>query len=236
MRVRIRYSKQGKVRFLGHRDVARIWERVWRRAGVPVAYTEGFSPRPKMAFGLALSTGYESDCEYIDVEIDDAQLADYPVDMNTLPERLSLALPPGMEVQVANPLARGGESLQQAVTSCNWLIETTGVSRDQLEEAVAQALAADEIMVTRERKGKQVRDDLRPAVFDLAVSDDHILTAELGTQPRSLRPSELLAALEPSPEVRKVRRTHQWITVDGERCEPIPVAPPSTAPAEARAS
>src|SRR6478672_6634244 len=69
MKVRIRFSKLGKIRFTSHRDVARIWERALRRAAVPVAYTEGFSPHPKLSFGLALSTGHESLGEYLDVDM-----------------------------------------------------------------------------------------------------------------------------------------------------------------------
>ena len=60
MRLRVRYTKLGKVRFISHRDTARAWERAIRRAELPVAYTEGFSPRPKVHFGLALSNGHES--------------------------------------------------------------------------------------------------------------------------------------------------------------------------------
>ena len=60
--VRLRYAKVGKVRWTSHRDAARIWERALRRAGLAVAYTEGFSPRPRLHFGLALPTGYESEC------------------------------------------------------------------------------------------------------------------------------------------------------------------------------
>ena len=65
MRLRVRFVKLGRVRFTSHRDVARMWERAVRRIGLPVARTEGFSPRPKLAFGLALSTGHESLAEYL---------------------------------------------------------------------------------------------------------------------------------------------------------------------------
>ena len=70
MRVRLRFTKAGKVRFTSHRDVARMWERAVRRAGLPVSYSEGFSPRAKLHFGLALSTGHESIAEYLDVDLD----------------------------------------------------------------------------------------------------------------------------------------------------------------------
>ncbi len=69
MLVRLEYHKVGKIRFLGHRDVARVLERSLRRAGLPLRYSEGFSPRPRLSFGLALSTGYESIAEYLDVEL-----------------------------------------------------------------------------------------------------------------------------------------------------------------------
>ncbi|MDQ1479625.1 MAG: hypothetical protein QOI44_486, partial [Actinomycetota bacterium] len=63
--VRLRYTKQGKVRWISHRDVARALERAFRITKLPLAFTEGFSPRPKVSFGLALSTGHESEAEYL---------------------------------------------------------------------------------------------------------------------------------------------------------------------------
>ena len=69
MRLRVRFSKTGKIRFIGHRDVARVTERAVRRVGLPVAYSEGFSPRMKMSFGLALPTGYESDGEFVELPL-----------------------------------------------------------------------------------------------------------------------------------------------------------------------
>ncbi|WP_419946252.1 TIGR03936 family radical SAM-associated protein [Candidatus Poriferisodalis sp.] len=69
MRLRVRFSKAGKIRFIGHRDVARVTERAVRKVGLPVAYSEGFSPRMRMSFGLALPTGYESEGEYVELPL-----------------------------------------------------------------------------------------------------------------------------------------------------------------------
>src|SRR4029077_7165483 len=88
--VRIRFSKRGRVRFISHRDVARAFERAFRIEELPLAFTEGFSPRPKVSFGLALSVGHESEAEYLDVELTES------VDVDALPERLTPALPEGM--------------------------------------------------------------------------------------------------------------------------------------------
>src|SRR3954447_5308051 len=155
MKIRIRFSKLGKVRFTSHRDVARIWERALRKAEVPVTYSEGFSPRPKLSFGLALSTGHESLGEYLDVESPGA------LDTDALPARLDPCLPVGIDVQAAAEVEPGIASLQQAVTSCTWRIEVTGVGATDLDATVARLLAADELVVTRERKGRPVTDDLR---------------------------------------------------------------------------
>ena len=76
MRLRVRFSKTGKIRFIGHRDVARVTERAVRRVGLPVAYSEGFSPRMRMSFGLALPTGYESDGEFVELPLVDSALID----------------------------------------------------------------------------------------------------------------------------------------------------------------
>jgi len=242
MRVRLRYRKLGKVRFTSHRDIARCWERALRRAELPVASTEGFSPRPKMHFGLALSTGHESLGEYLDVDLTDPEGAE--VDLEALPERLTPLLPPGIDVEAVVVIDRSETSLQEAVTSCTWVIEVPGPSPEALTAAVGTILTATELPVVRERKGKKVSDDLRPGILGLSVvgatppdapEQGAVLEAELATQPRSVRPAELLAALDPPHTEGRVRRTHQWITSDGATREPLSPSAPSPAPATAGA-
>jgi radical SAM-linked protein len=263
VRVRFRFSKLGKIRFTSHRDVARLWERALRRAELPVALTEGFSPRPKVHFGLALSTAHESLGEYIDIDFRDPATSDGPedaLDLAALPALLTSLLPEGLSVEAAAPITTSETSLQQAVTSCEWEIDALGLAIDAAPAAVAALLAAPEIVVTRQRKGNDVTDDIRPYILQLAVigpvpgvlspEGTRVITpagtrlfAELATQPRGLRSTELLAALGPEVTEGRVRRTHQWITLDGARQEPLP-APQGTAPdgatwaahAEARAS
>lgn len=237
MKVRIRFSKLGKIRFTSHRDVARMWERALRRADLPVAYTEGFSPRPKLSFGLALSTGHESLGEYLDVDLRPEVAGS--IDVDDLPETLTAAMPAGIDVQAAVTVPPGTPSLQQAVTSCSWRIDVVGAARDEVTAAVAGALAADRIVVTRQRKGQDSEDDLRPGILSLAVipgtPDSVTLDAELATQPRALRPSELLDAL--GLEEGRVCRTKQWTLLDGAPREPIPLERDGWAPhAKARAS
>ena len=229
--VRLRYAKVGKVRWTSHRDAARIWERALRRAGLAVAYTEGFSPRPRLHFGLALPTGYESDAELLEVDL--APTAE-PVDVGALPVSLTEALPVGFTVTAAVALVGNEPSLQQDVTSCSWRIELRDVARQQAQAAVDAALAAATLPLVRSRKGHETLDDLRPGILALrvdATTDDGppVLMADLATQPRALRPSELLAAcfpdvVEPLDITHRVLRTHQWLERDGARREPLPVS------------
>lgn len=225
MRVRLRFTKLGKVRFTSHRDVARIWERALRRARLPVAVTEGFRPRPKLSFGLALSTGHESLAEYLDVELADplggAELVE-------LPARLSPALPVGIDVLAAAEVVSGQDSLQEAVRSCRWQIEALGLDVDHAQELVDAALGAQELIVTRQRKGRDVTDDLRPAVLSVAVLGPTPrgveLEAELVVHPRSVRPFELLMALAPTLVEGRVLRSSQLIWSNAGREEPLVAA------------
>src|SRR5205823_1568166 len=163
MRLRVRFSKLGKIRWTSHRDVARMWERAFRRIQLPLAYTQGFSPRPKVSFGLALSTGHESVAEYLDVEL----APDTAVDVDTLPAALTPALPAGIDVLAAVTIDERAGSLQEEVTSCDWLVEVAGPSPTELDGLVGEALAADSLVVTRRRKGHDVTDDVRPAILCL---------------------------------------------------------------------
>jgi radical SAM-linked protein len=168
-RVRIRFSKIGKIRWTSHRDVARMWERAFRRIKLPLAYSEGFSPRPKVSFGLALPTGYESVAEYIDVELVGN------VDVAALPYRLSAALPEGVDATAAEVVPAGTPSLQEEVTSCTWrwaVVPSEGarqVTFDEVAARVSGCMAASELPVTRSRKGTEQTDDIRPSILSLVL-------------------------------------------------------------------
>ena len=221
-RIRLRYGKVGRIRFTSHRDVARIWERSLRRTGLPVARTEGFSPRAKLHFGLALATGCESDAEYLDVDFNQGDVA-----VEEVMEALVGVLPNGIAATGGAVLAPGTMSLQQAVTCCDWDIELLDVTAVDLAQWVDRVCGAATLVVTRERKGQQISDDLAPQVCALEVGEPTSrgvrLLATLSTQPRAARPSELLAALEPVYRPVLIRRTRQWIEQDGARLEPLEV-------------
>lgn len=243
--VRLQFTKHGKVRFTSHRDVARAFERAFRIEALPLEFSEGFSPHPKVSFGLALSTGYESDDEYLDVSLVEA------LDLEALPERLTAALPHGIAVTGAVELCDRAPALQEAVTAVAWTLtvgrdDDVALDAEECAAAVERALACDEITVRRSRKGRQVDDDIRGAIRHCVVTgpapDGGIaLDLEVSTRPRSAKPLDVLAAItQVTPaigplEERRVLRLHQWIERDGARLSPLDAdARPRVA--EARAS
>ncbi len=223
MRVRLRWTKHGKIRFCGHRDTARVWERSVRRADLPVAYTQGFNPRPRIAFGLALATGQESVAEYLDVDL--RLSADEVRHLApSLPDRLSAVLPDGMDVTAAAPLMPGADSLQEAVTWCTWEFAMADAGRAGAAEWVAGVATAETLPLRRERKGKITTSDVRAAIGRMQINDapsGSVLVADLGTKPRAVRPAEFLRLTDPPLAAGHIRRLHQWIMRDGERCEPL---------------
>ena len=239
MKIRISYQKLGKVRFLGHLDMARLWERGLRKASIPVAMSAGFTPRPKVSFGLALPTGAESLVEIFDVTLDPTAL---DVDLERLGVDLTAALPAGIDVIDVDAESPAVWSLQEDVTATTWVMAIDTSTVDDVGGRVAEIVAAPEIPIERERKGERRRDDVRPGILDLRVmspaelssssldaarwvesvdttsTDIGFVEATLTTSGRGVRPTELAEVLRPGIDpwvtMPRVVRTHQWIGRD----------------------
>ena len=216
--VRIQFTKHGPVRFISHRDVARAFERAFRITELPLAFTEGFSPRPRVSFGLALSVGYESDAEYLDVALT------RPIDVDETVPALTEALPVGIAAIGAAALADRAPALQESVTAAAYRVTVSTpdpAPAAALADAVTDALARPELPTTRTRKGREIVEDVRPAVRHLSLIEPNVLDLEVATQPRGVRPSEVLTAIGGGFDCAHVLRTHQWIERLGARLEPL---------------
>ncbi len=232
MRLRFCYTKLGKIRFTSQRDVARMWERALRRMNMPVGYSEGFNPRPLLSFGLALPTGAESRAEYVDVVVDDAAWQEAGRTTDDLPSELTGLLPEGIDVVDVEVVERQSGSLQQFVTSCSWLMEFTGVTVAGMGALIDAVLAAETIMIMRERKGRQETDDLRPSIIALGLAEGPFdqggeaagrgdegspvaVVAELATKPRGVRPVELVRAFVAVAGGAADDQSERWATLGG---------------------
>ncbi|GII97244.1 radical SAM protein [Sinosporangium siamense] len=160
-RLRVRYAKRGRLRFTSHRDISRAVERAVRRAGIPVAFSAGFSPHPKISYAGAAPTGVASEAEYLEIGVT------RPCEPARLREALDASLPPGLDV-VDVVEARNG-SLADRLEASAWELRLPGTLLETVSDAVGQFLAADRVEVERMTKKGLRRFDAREAVLGLLV-------------------------------------------------------------------
>lgn len=163
-RVRLRFAKRGRLRFLSHRDVARSFERAVRRAGVPVAYSHGFSPHPRLSWIGAAPTGVASEAEYVEIGLTT------PVDAAELARAIDAALPDGLDVLAAAPVE--GAPLAERIDASGWRIELPGVDPDALAAAVAALWVRDSVVVERVTPSGPRHVEVRGALVRLDPSLD----------------------------------------------------------------
>ena len=161
-RMRIRYAKRGRLRFTSHRDFSRAFERAVVRARLPMAYSSGFNPHPRISYAGAAPTGSASEAEYLEIGLAQEQ------DPAEIRERLAAAMPDGLDV-VEVAVSPGG-SLADLLTGSRWQISLSD-DRATLEPAVTAFLAADEVPVERMTKKGLRTFDCRSSVASLAVAD-----------------------------------------------------------------
>lgn len=160
-RLRIHYAKRGRLRFSSHRDFQRAFERALRRAAVPMAYSAGFSPHPKVSYAGAAPTGVASEAEYLEIALAEA------CDPLRLRDALDRSLPPDLDVlEIVE--AQGG-SLPDRLEASVWQVELPGVRDEDVARAVAAFLAAEQVEVTRMTKNGLRAFDARAAVLDLTT-------------------------------------------------------------------
>ncbi|MDP9094397.1 MAG: TIGR03936 family radical SAM-associated protein [Actinomycetota bacterium] len=161
-RVRFRYAKRGRLRFTSHRDFARAFERALRRANVPMGYSAGFSPHPKISYIGAAPTGVASEAEYLEIGL--AQ----PVDLEMLRAAIDAALPDGLDLIEA--VAAGPGSFADRIQASRWRIELPGVSLEAAELALSAFLAQAQYPVERLTKNGRRTVDARTAVISAVLS------------------------------------------------------------------
>ncbi|WP_225844613.1 TIGR03936 family radical SAM-associated protein [Streptomyces sp. HPF1205] len=162
-RIRLRYTKRGRLRFTSHRDFQRAFERALRRADVPMAYSAGFTPHPKVSYAGAAPTGVGSEAEYLEIAL--AQARD-PEELRLL---LDESLPAGLDVIEAVEARTPG--LAERLEASVWELRLEGVEPAQARRAVAAFLAADTVEVRRSTKNGMRTFDCRSAVTRLEVAD-----------------------------------------------------------------
>ena len=214
------YQKGESVRWLGHLDILRTVERAIRRASLPIAFSNGFNPREKVAFASALGTGITGSAERVVLELTEA-LPDAAIQ-----ERLNEVLPPGIHIEACGEIsdAEAKDSLSgydraEYEVVCAVLPETT---MEQVAEAVQNFMAQAEAVLRRERQGKSKIVDIRPNVYALTVlpqceSETRLHLNMIVGQGESgtAKPSEVVEVLAAQVPGLTLRRTHRVRLVHG---------------------
>jgi radical SAM-linked protein len=184
-RLRVRYAKRGRARFASHRDFGRAFERALRRAEIPMAFSSGFSPHPRISYLNAAPTGAASEAEYLEVGLAESR------DPAKVRDALNAAMPTGLVI--VDVVATSGGSLAAELTASRWFIELA-VTEADLSAAVAQLLAASQCLVQRQAKSGLRTFDVRPAVLELKVVPGGLELVGAMGEPL-VRPGDVVAAL-----------------------------------------
>ena len=199
MRIRITFVKQGALRYTGHLDLHKLWERAARRAELPLAYSQGFHPQPKMNMAAALPLGFSSRCEIMDMKLE----RNIPLD--DLPTRLNSTLPSGLQVVSVEQVDERAPALQTQVASAEYEVTLTeSVDGSELQQKVDAVIESKSL--PRERRGKMY--DLRPLIESLELLHSDKIRMQLTAREGATgRPEEVLDVLGIAFEDTRIERT-----------------------------
>jgi len=206
MRVRFTFSKTGALRYIGNLDLHALWERAVRRASLPLAYTQGFHPQPKIYLASALPLGFSSRCEVVDLRFT------RDLELEGLAENLQSVMPSGIRILKVDLVDECAPALQTQVTAAEYEVNLTetlqasdasrsiiGSLRQRTQELLAKST------LPRERRGKAY--DLRPLIEKLvSVSDNKIFMRLTAREAATGRPEEVLDELGIALENARIER------------------------------
>lgn len=200
-RVRIVFSRGEPVKYVGHLDLMRAWERILRRARVPLAYSQGFNPHPRMTLALPLPVGCTGEREELDI------LLIEPLSPEALVDCLQPAMPPGIQVVQVYAVDLHASARPSCVRRVDYRVVLDGVSVEAVRQAVDALLSQSQVQVEFQHKHY----DLRPLIDSLsAVEQDGQIVLEMvllcDVQGRIGRPDVVLAALELNASMHSMHR------------------------------
>jgi radical SAM-linked protein len=211
-RIRASFSKLSMLKYTGSLDMQRIWERSFRRARLPLAYSQGFHPQPRINQALPLPLGMTSHNDLAEFWLEQE------MDLSIVLKTLRMAVPPGLEIIMLQTVDVHAPSLPTLVTSAQYTALLFGTHlQQQLNHSITVLLAQSEIF--REKRGKLY--DLRPFIEYLELESQDVHSSQLFMQLSARegatgRPEEVLAALGFDPLLARIERTRLILTSSGE--------------------
>ena len=190
MRVRIKFSKHGVVKFIGHLDIMRYFQKAIRRAGIDVTYSSGFSPHQIMSFAAPLGVGHYSNGEYLDIEVNSHNGRQDMID------RLNGAMVPGIVIKNIVALGDNAGNAMASVAAARYTLEWKEGYEvpSNLEEAVSKFFGQESIMVTKQTKKSTLELDLKPGIYEIKASENSIYMLVDASSSGNIKPTLLLEA------------------------------------------
>jgi len=207
--VRLTYAKEGPAKYLSGLEIQSLWGRVFRRAGLPLAYSQGFNPSPRLSLSPALAVGAESDCEYLEAEFS------LPVPAAEVPAKLAPHLPAGIRVTFAKGVPPGSPRLSDFDIASAWSLRPVApfplpeeVTPKMAAERLAAFLASERHLLALAREDRTSEIDLKPIVPTFGVNADGISITIIQGTGKGVRPLEAAASLlgVPLPAERIIPR------------------------------
>jgi len=198
MRIRITFSKLGPLRYTGHLDLHKLWERAARRAELPLAYSQGFHPQPKMNIAAALPLGFSSRCELLDMRLEE------DISLDGLAKKLNDTMPDGIRVTHIEEVDERAPALQTQVVSAEYevTLKEAGFGSD-MKRTIDTVMESESIIRTRRNKEY----DLRPLIEELTLTSENVLFLKLTSKEGATgRPEEVLDELGVSFEETRIER------------------------------
>lgn len=197
MRLRVKFHKQGALRYIGHLDLHKIWERSTRRANISLMYSQGFHPQPKIQIASALPLGFSSKCEIVDM------WTSFDYDTDAVKNNLQSAVPDGLRIESVSIVSEPSPPLQVMTASAVFDIQIPASARKGLGEKIDAVLLRTSI--ERIRRNKPY--DLRPLIEELSLTEEGLTTQLSAKEGATGRPEELLDELGVSFESCFIERT-----------------------------
>ena len=190
MRVRIKFSKHGVVKFIGHLDFMRYFQKAIRRAGIDVTYSSGFSPHQVMSFASPLGVGHCSNGDYFDIEVNSHN------GRQDMMERLNLAMVPGVKVENIVALGEKAGNAMASVAAAAYTLEWKDGYEvpENLAEQIARFYGQDAIMVAKQTKKSTLELDLKPGIYEMEATDNAITMLVDASSSGNIKPALLLEA------------------------------------------
>ncbi len=168
MKLRIKFAKSGCMKFIGHLDIMRYFQKAIRRAGIDIAYSEGFSPHQIMSFAAPLGVGLESEGEYLDIQVHSA------LSSRQMVEALNQVMADGMKVCSVRRLPEGGKNAMSIVAAADYRLHFFEGCSPEMQQAFREFMAQEELPVLKKTKKSEILLNIRPLIYDFQINDKEV--------------------------------------------------------------